>query len=73
MFGTEKYEICVSESLALSTADTLSVSVNRLYLHPKGGRNVWWNNASKIVVCSCDLDLDLLSEGKKQLPSVLQK
>ena len=63
--GITKYEICVSARLARSITDSLSASVNRLYFH--SGRIVRWKNKLRTVVCSCDLDLEILCEGNQRL------
>ena len=57
----------MSARLALSITDSLSASVNRLYFHRDSNRIVRWKNKLRMVVCSCDLDLDLLCEGNQRL------
>ena len=57
----------MSERLALSITDSLSASVTRLYFHRDSKRIVRWKNKLRMVVCSCDLDLELLCEGNQRL------
>ena len=55
----------MSARLARSITDSLPASVNRLYFH--SGRIVRWKNKLRTVVCSCDLDLEILCEGNQRL------
>ena len=57
----------MSARLALSITDSLSVCVNRLYFHRDSKRIVRWKNKLRMVVCSCDLDLELLCEGNQRI------
>ena len=56
---------CVLRSPCLTAS--VAASVRRLYFDKASGRNVRWKNKLRMVVCSCDLDLESLCEGNHQL------
>ena len=56
---------CVLRSPCLTAS--VPASVRRLYFDKASGRNVRWKNKLRMVVCSCDLDLESLCEGNQQL------
>ena len=57
--------LCVRVSCDLPVS--LPQCVRRLYFDKASGRNVRWKNKLRMVVCSCDLDLESLCEGNHQL------